>query len=50
MTPFIRDAIRLTRAGFDEFLDLTNIAVLETTVSMAFNPAAFMVSPDSILY
>jgi hypothetical protein len=50
MTPFIRDAMRSTRAGLDGYFDLTNIAVLETTVSIAFNPAAFIVSPDSMLH
>ena len=34
-------------AEFDGCFDLTRMAVLETTVSMAFNPAAFIVSPDS---
>jgi hypothetical protein len=39
--------MRSTIWGFDGFLDLMRIAVLETTVSMGFNPAAFIVSPDS---
>jgi hypothetical protein len=47
MTPFMRAAMRSTIAGFEGFLDLTSMAVLETTVSMALRPAAFMVSPDS---
>ena len=47
ITPRILDAISSTSAGFDGFFDLTRIAVLDTTVSMAFNPAAFIVSPDS---
>jgi hypothetical protein len=48
MTPFMRAAMRSTIAGFEGFLDLTSMAVLETTVSMALRPAAFMVSPDSV--
>ena len=47
MTPFMRAAMRSTIAGLEGFLDLTSIAVLETTVSIALRPAAFMVSPDS---
>jgi hypothetical protein len=47
MTPLIREAMSSTNAGFDGFLDCTRIAVLDTTVSIAFRPAAFMVSPDS---
>ena len=47
MTPNILEAMRLTSAGFVGFLDLTRTAVLDTTVSIAFNPAAFIVSPDS---
>ncbi len=48
ITPFIREAIKFTIAGLDGFLDLTRIAVLETTVSIAFKPAALIVSPDSV--
>jgi hypothetical protein len=48
MTPKIREAIRLTKSGFVGLLDLMSTAVLDTTVSIAFNPAAFIVSPDSI--
>ena len=47
MTPRIREAMRSTICGFDGFLDLMRIAVLDTTVSMGFKPAAFIVSPDS---
>jgi hypothetical protein len=47
MTPSIREAIRSTNAGFVGDLDLIRTAVLDTTVSIAFSPAAFMVSPDS---
>ena len=47
MTPLMRAAMRSTIAGFEGCLDLTRMAVLETTVSMALRPAAFMVSPDS---
>lgn len=47
MTPLIRDAIRSTRSGLHGFFDLMRIAVLSTTVAIAFNPAALMVSPDS---
>jgi hypothetical protein len=47
ITPRIREAIRSTIWGFEGFFDLMRIAVLETTVSMGFKPAAFIVSPDS---
>lgn len=47
MTPPMRAAMRSTISGLEGFLDLIKIAVLETTVSMAMSPAAFMVSPDS---
>jgi hypothetical protein len=47
MTPLMRDAMRSTSAGFVGFLDLMRTAVLDTTVSIAFRPAAFIVSPDS---
>lgn len=50
MTPFMREAMRSTIAGFEGFLDLTSIAVLETTVSIALRPAAFIVSPDSVCF
>jgi hypothetical protein len=33
---------------FVGFLDLMRTAVLDTTVSIGFSPAAFIVSPDSI--
>jgi hypothetical protein len=46
ITPRILDVMSPT-SPFVVFLDLTNTAVLSTTVSMAFRPAAFMVSPDS---
>lgn len=46
MTPRILDAISSIRSLL-AFLDLIRIAVLSTTVSMAFRPAAFIVSPDS---
>jgi hypothetical protein len=46
MTPWILDAISSTSSLF-VFLDLTSTAVLSTTVSIAFSPAAFIVSPDS---
>jgi hypothetical protein len=45
--PTIRDAIRSTIAGLVGDFDLTNTAVLDTTVSMALKPAALIVSPDS---
>lgn len=48
MTPSIREAIKSTIAGFVGDLDLIRTAVLDTTVSIAFSPAAFIVSPDSI--
>jgi hypothetical protein len=47
MTPLIRAAMRSTIAGFEGLLDLISTAVLETTVSIALRPAAFIVSPDS---
>lgn len=47
MTPRMRDAMSSTSSGLDGFLDLMRTALLETTVSIAFNPAAFIVSPDS---
>jgi len=47
MTPRIREAMRSTICGFEGFFDLMRIAVLDTTVSMGFKPAAFIVSPDS---
>lgn len=47
MTPRILEAMRSTVAGFEGFLDLMSTAELDTTVSIAFRPAAFMVSPDS---
>lgn len=47
ITPRIRDARSSTNAGFEGFFDLTRMAVLDTTVSIAIKPAAFMVSPDS---
>jgi hypothetical protein len=49
ITPSIRDAIRSTKAGFVGDFDLTSTAVLDMTVSMAIKPAAFMVSPDSVV-
>jgi hypothetical protein len=50
MTPRILEAMRSTITGFEGCFDLTRIAVLDTTVSIAFNPAAFIVSPDSTDY
>lgn len=47
ITPRIRDVIKST-SSLLEFFDLTNTAVLSTTVSIGFRPAAFIVSPDSI--
>lgn len=47
MTPNMREAIRSTKAGFVGLFDFMRTAVLETTVSMACKPAAFIVSPDS---
>ena len=47
ITPKILEAIRSTNAGFVGFLDLIRTAVLDITVSIAFRPAAFIVSPDS---
>lgn len=47
MTPRIRDAIRSTMSEFLGALDLIRIASDSTTVSMAFKPAALIVSPDS---
>jgi hypothetical protein len=47
ITPAILEAIKSTKAGFEGRFDLTSTAVLDTTVSIAFRPAAFMVSPDS---
>lgn len=47
MTPFIRAVIRSTRVGFEGCFDFMRTAVLSTTVSIAFRPAAFIVSPDS---
>ena len=49
MTPNIREEMRSTIAGLVGCLDLTRTAVLETTVSIACSPAAFIVSPDSIM-
>lgn len=48
MTPLILEAIRSTIAGLEGFLDLIRIAEVDTTVSIAFKPAAFIVSPDSV--
>ena len=47
MTPRIREAISSTIARLEGFLDRMRMAELSTTVSIAFNPAAFIVSPDS---
>ena len=47
MTPNILEAIRSTKVGFVGFFDLMRTAVLDTTLSIAFKPAAFIVSPDS---
>ena len=47
MTPSILEAMRSTKAGLVGLLDLMRTAVLEITVSIAFKPAAFIVSPDS---
>lgn len=47
MTPRILEAIKSTNAGFVGFFDLMRTAVLDTTVSIAFKPAALIVSPDS---
>jgi len=49
MTPRILEARRSTKAGFEGSFDLMRTATLDTTVSMAFKPAAFIVSPDSVL-
>ena len=48
MTPFIREAIMSTSFWSEGCFDLMRMAVLSTTVSMAFRPAAFIVSPDSM--
>lgn len=48
MTPRILDSIVLMSCGFDGCLDLMRIAVVSKTVAIGFNPAAFMVSPDSL--
>lgn len=48
MTPRILAAIKSTNAGFEVRFDLTRTAILDTTVSIAFKPAAFIVSPDSV--
>lgn len=47
MTPLILDAMRSISFWFDGCFDLIRTAVLSTTVSIAFRPAAFIVSPDS---
>jgi hypothetical protein len=47
MTPLTREAMRSTIWEFEGFFDLMRIAVLDTTVSIGFKPAAFIVSPDS---
>jgi hypothetical protein len=47
MTPRILAATSSTVSTFVGFFDLMRTAVLETTVSMGFSPAALIVSPDS---
>jgi hypothetical protein len=49
MTPLILAATKSTVSRFVGFLDLMRTAVLDTTVSMGFSPAAFIVSPDSTI-
>lgn len=50
MTPLILDASLSRSLGSEGFLDLIRVAVLSKTVSMGFNPCAFIVSPDSRPY
>jgi hypothetical protein len=47
MTPFILAVISSTSLGFDGCFDLIMMALDETTVEIAFRPAARIVSPDS---
>lgn len=47
MTPRMRFVTLLTSLGSEGRFELIKTAVEETTVSMAFKPAARMVSPDS---
>lgn len=47
ITPWILAAIMSTSFWFEGCFDFMSTAVLSTTVSMAFRPAAFIVSPDS---
>lgn len=47
ITPRTLDAINATSFAFEVFRDFMRTAVLSTTVSMAFRPAALIVSPDS---
>jgi hypothetical protein len=47
MKPLILDRMVLASCGFVGCLDWMRIAVLSTTVEMAFNPATLIVSPDS---
>lgn len=48
MTPVIREAIKSTSFWLEGRLDFMRTALEVMTVSMAFRPAAFMVSPDSM--
>ena len=47
MTPFILAVIKSTSFGSDGCFDFMRIALEETTVDIAFKPAARIVSPDS---
>jgi hypothetical protein len=47
MTPFILAVIRSTSLGSEGCFDVIRIALDETTVEIAFKPAARIVSPDS---
>jgi len=49
MTPRILTAINSTISGLEGDFDLIRTAVLDTTVSIALSPAAFIVSPDSVV-
>lgn len=48
ITPRILEAIMATSCAFEGCFDFMSIAVLSTTVEMAFSPAARIVSPDSV--
>lgn len=49
ITPRIREQIRSISSGWEGCLDLIRTAEVSRRVAMGLRPAAFIVSPDSVL-